>query len=171
MENEHGTGMVVEAADFIPQLISSVIVFIIGVFFLLINTASAIHYLKYVETEAKIVDVKYDKESEWYTPVYEYNFNGEIVRADGIGSSNKDIYVIGDRKTINYNPKNYEQFDETSRKDNLISWFLCIVALVLSGTFLYRFIKTMKALISTIHNAHIMIQNRDNTTIEDDSSQ
>ena len=159
MKNEHGTGMVVEAAEFIPQLISSIVIFVFGLVFLLINTASAIRYLNYVETEAKIVDVKYNKEVEKYYPVYEYDFNGEMVRVDGISWGNKEDFVIGDRRTINYNPKNYEQFDETSRKDNYISWILCIVALFISGSFLYRVIKMIKGLKHLNYSVRTMLEN------------
>lgn len=167
MGKEHGTGMVFEASEFIPQLISSIIIFLIGLFFLFINIGSTIHYFTYVETEAEIVDIKYDKESEWYIPVYEYNFNGQIVRSDGIGGRDKEAYVIGDRHTINYNPKNYEQFDEGSRKDTWILWLICLIALFVSGSVLCRFIKTVKVLKSTIHNSQFMIENRDDTTIDD----
>ncbi len=147
MEKEEVIGKISSGAVlslFIPQLICSIIGFLIGLFMFIINLLFTISCLTYVETTATIVDIYYDRELESYIPVYEYDFNGETVRANGTSILDRGNIKIGDEEIINYNPKNYKQFNEGSRKNLLLSWAICAFILFCSIEFLYIFIKTLK---------------------------
>ena len=125
-----------------------VIISLIGLFALFIGVFSAIHCLTYVETTATIVDAKYDSSMECYVPIYEFKYNDEIVRADGIGTSNKnkDDIIIGSEEIINYNTKNYKQFDVGSKEDTLIIMIISIIILIISISYICKNIKLIKSI-------------------------
>lgn len=148
MRDEYDDDMVedVESASLIPHLVTSIPVFLLGLFMLFINIMSLIHNMTYIETTAKVVDTRYDSDSNCYVPIYEYTFNNEKVTADGIECYDSSETVIGSEKTINYNPKNYRQFDIGSRKESWILWLICGFCLFVSGSALYKFIKLIRGL-------------------------
>ena len=128
---------------FALQAIAAVTTFLIGLFIFIINIAFIFTSINYVETTATIVEVHYDQNKEAYVPTYEFVYNGETVRVDGIGNSDRTFYSVGDSAPINYNPENYEQINEGA-KHSLMPWFISIFCLIISSISIYAFIKLLK---------------------------
>lgn len=134
----------VGAAIITPQIIKLTIVFLIGILITMVNLISAVHMMTYKETTATIVDVKYDKEEDVYKPVYEYNYNGQIVKVDGFPTTKRNDIKVGVTENISYNPKNYKQFDVGSNKSAVLFLVLGLVFIIIPGINLYRLYKAYK---------------------------
>lgn len=128
---------------FALKAIATVTTFLIGLFIFIINIAFIFTSINYVETTATIVEVHYDQSKEAYVPTYEFVCNGETVRVDGIGNSDRTFYSVGEKTPINYNPKNYRQINEGS-KHSLMPWFISIFSLISSFISISAFIKLLK---------------------------
>ena len=147
MEREELVGRISGGAVFsilIPELVASIIGFLVGLILFIFNLLFTISSINYVETTAKIVDVYYDSEMDTYKPVYEFEHNGEIVRANGAGWSDKKYVQVGSDVTINYNPEKYNQVNEGAKKDLILQWGICLFFLVCSGGSLVGFFKILK---------------------------
>ena len=144
----------------IPQIISSILGVLFGAFFLLVVIISLFH-LSYIETEATIVEVKYEEEEKEYVPVYEFQYKGRTVKVDGVGWSDKKEHTVGDKQTIRYNPKNYKQFDEGSSEE---TWFIFIFGLIMfsiSLTFLIKMGMVFKAFVKNENVLELPPDNRE----------
>ncbi|MBQ6547082.1 MAG: hypothetical protein IJL74_03685 [Bacilli bacterium] len=147
MENEetmNGVAKGVGFALFTPKIISSIIACLIGFFLVSCNSISLIRSITYVETTATIVDITYNSDTNIYTPIYEFDYNGQKVRAKGLPFTYADESVIGQKQVISYNPKDYNKFDIGSTKDSIILFCFGSFLFVGSGIFLYKFFKEVK---------------------------
>ena len=171
MEDENNNRDGFESVALIPQLFGAVVVFLVGLFILIINLMTLSHDIFYIETTARIVDTSYDSNRNCHIPIYEYNFNGEKVTVDGVDcSSDSDDINIGEEITISYNPKNYHKFDIGSKKDSLMSWLFSILCLLISGSILYKFIKTVKGLIGLGYHIRDILRSNKNEEDTDDTT-
>ena len=81
-----GTGVVMGVSMlkfFIP-------LFLVTLIFSTLTLLLSVHSITYVETTATIVDIKYNEEDDEYYPVYEFEVNGEKVRAEFTMSTEKE---------------------------------------------------------------------------------
>ncbi len=128
-----------------PKIIGLIIAFLIGVLMTVANLVSAVHLITYKDATATVVDIEYNREINVYKPVYEYNYNGQIVRANGFPTTNSNEIIIGSTQKISYNPKNYKQFDIGSKQSTVPSFLFGTMLLVLSSMNLIGFYKGFKS--------------------------
>ena len=136
----------------IPKIIISFIILLIGLFIFVTSVFSYINSKDFIETTAVVVDVRYDLEKELYYPIYEYDYNGKMVQADGFPSVSRNDIVIGNKSVISYNPNNYKQFDIGSGNESLITFLIGTFMLFVSGKFLILNFKFIKEYIKGLHN-------------------
>lgn len=129
----------------IPFLITNIICLLISVFVLIICSGSLYHnyILSYVETDATIIEIKKDRDT-LYTPVYEYEANGQTITIDGIPYAKEEEAKIGDKVHILYNPKKPTQYDVGSKNNVLPIAIPMLITFFITTTNLYSFIKSMK---------------------------
>ncbi len=153
--------------EFVPQLIGAIILFLISIFMFFSNIVSTVRYINYIQIEAKIIDIKYDDRTGRYIPTYEYEYNNEVITVEGAYFTEEGTHEIGDRVTINFNPKNYKQY-ETGSKDSIwMSWFICIICLFISGIFLYRVYNTIRGIRALKYRVQEMIRNSQDEDLND----
>ena len=99
--------------------------------------------MTYIETTAVVVGARQEEHSEIYYPIYEFEVDGKKVQAEGLPAYSDEI-EIGSEQTINYNPKNYKQFDEGSKSGGLLLFIFGIVILTSTIPPLKYFIKCLK---------------------------
>ena len=128
---------------FVPQFIIALIIFAFGIFSLVINIGININKRTYIPATANIVDIKNDGDG-WYTPIYEYECVGEVVKIDGFSTTDRSSIRVGDEVNINYNPKNCKQFNINYSDNELFEWITIIIALFCSCSGIYMFIKLIK---------------------------
>lgn len=129
---------------FISKIIVEIFLFFIGLLIFGINIGWAIRSIIYTETTATIYKVIYDENLNSYRPIYEYNFNNRKFRVKGNVIGEKKDFIIGDKVTIIYNPKNFNKFSEGSKKDAVFVWIGCVICLTVSSISLYLAIKKIK---------------------------
>ena len=127
-----------------PRMITTLILTLIGLFIFLVAFIAAIDDITYIETTAVVVDVRYNENSETYYPIYEYEFNGQTVRAEGFPTLDREDIIIGSEKTINYNPKNYKKFNEGSRQGGTFLLVFSILILACTIPEFIIFIRMLK---------------------------
>lgn len=128
-----------------PKIIGLIIAFLLGLFMTIVNVIGVVHLITYKDATATVVDIEYNREANVYEPVYEYNYNGQIVRANGFPTTDKNEIIIGSTQEISYNPKNYKQFDIGSKQSTIFSFLLGTMFLIIPGINLYRLYKEFKS--------------------------
>ena len=93
---------------------------------------------------ATIYKIIYDENYKSYRPIYEYNFNNKKYRVKGNVIGEEKDFILGDKVSIIYNPKNYNKFEEGSKKDSVFVLIVCVLGLVISSISLYIVIKKYK---------------------------
>lgn len=136
----------------IPKIIVLFIVFLIGLFIFGTSIFSYINSKDYIETTAVIVNVRYDSGKDLYYPIYQYDYNGTMVQADGFPSTSSNDIVIGSEDVISYNPDNYKQFDIGSSNGSLIIFLIGTFMLVVSCKYLLLYFKSLKEYVKGLHN-------------------
>lgn len=139
-ERKMAYGMI--AISSVPLIIMTLISFLIGVFALILFSVGTIHSITYVETTGEIVDIQ--KEGEYYGPVYEFEYKGKKVTAEGPHFYEENELTVGQKDTISYNPNNYKQFDIGKKSFNIIGLLVGLFFLTLSITVFIRYIKVIK---------------------------
>lgn len=140
MENI-GKGLYIAAST--KQLISAIVFIFIGICMVIVSSISSIYDMKYVETTATVVDVRYDRETKNYYPIYEYNYNGKTVRVESHFGSNEAI-VIGSQQIINYDPNDYEHYNVGSRKTSMMLFVTGIILTVVAIFPIRNYVRLVK---------------------------
>ena len=141
----------------VPSMRCTVVFLLIGAFMLFVTVTSYFTSKGYIETNATIVSITYDREDNCYVPVYEFNYNGDMVQANGHFCEEREDIEIGRTTTISYNPKNYKQFDVGSKDDSLIIFVVGLVFFVLAIITLIQYINAIKLYIQTKKEQNTMI--------------
>ncbi len=121
--------------------VASGIMLLVGIFLVGSSLGSFILHHNYIETEATIVDSKYDKETKEYYPVYEYEYNGKTVRVESHYGDDK--IEIGKIDIIKYDPDNYEIFDVGSNELDVTFLIMGGILIAISAMFIYGIVKAL----------------------------
>ena len=145
MNTNEKIGLGVASVALIPQIIAGIIMFLIGLGMVLVSVLSSFHS-NYIETEAVIVDSRYDEKEKEYIPTYEYEVDGEMVRVEAFGVSDPNDIEIGYKVTIAYNPDDYRVFDIGGKEESHTLLILGAILMILTGTFFIDLFRSAKKL-------------------------